>query len=621
MEKWKENVKALAFKNKLLADEIEQLIVQDAVRDVKTTELENGRKVMTVERDDYVWHLNSRLDPEGAAGLYADRYEIRPFYRYFIFGFSDGLAIRKLLRKCDASNVLVVCEPNKEILAEALRQYDLKELLLDERVWPCVFEGWEALCHVIFKTIEYSYIKLLEFCILPGYDVLYPKECEQFMDEVIDQVRNEVVNKETSRHFGRSIPHNKLFHMRHMIGQRNVGQIRNELQKTGIEGIPAIIISAGPSLDKNIKEVKKAEGKAFIFVVDAALRTVVREGIRPDLVCTIDANAPERFLDTGKKEHFHWSCGCLSNPHAVQTYMDKIFYRDPIEAWWNESVQKEMDFAFPKIESAGCVSAEAFQIALYLGFQTIILIGQDLAFTGGQSHTEGIKGILGDNDAYINDRYLVEVQDAEGNPLTTDFQMSQYKLWFEKKIALLGTRVRVIDATEGGAKIEGAEILTLKEAIAQECRREQDMYERMDKMPPLFDEAQQERLFKKLYELEALKEEFKLHLEKGIRMERELKEKAKTIKPREIAKRLKEVTQQNEIIAKHPFSEWIIMYAGDAELEMKNSILTEEDMGIEDIMERSIRLLQSYQEGMPLFEEDYREMLMETPKGLSALGV
>lgn len=66
-------------------------------------------------------------------------------------------------------------EPNKEILAEALCQYDLKELLLDERVWPCVFEGWEALCHVIFKTIEYSYIKLLEFCILPGYDVLYPK--------------------------------------------------------------------------------------------------------------------------------------------------------------------------------------------------------------------------------------------------------------------------------------------------------------------------------------------------------------------------------------------------------------------------------------------------------------
>lgn len=181
--------------------------------------------------------------------------------------------------------------------------------------------------------------------------------------------------------------------------------------------------------------------------------------------------------------------------------------------------------------------------------------------------------------------------------------------------------MRVIDATEGGAKIEGAEILTLKEAIAQECRREQDMYERMDKMPPLFDEAQQERLFKKLYELEALKEEFKLHLEKGIRMERELKEKAKTIKPREIAKRLKEVTQQNEIIAKHPFSEWIIMYAGDAELEMKNSILTEEDMGIEDIMERSIRLLQSYQESMPLFEEDYREMLMEAPKGLSAPGV
>ena len=68
-----------------------------------------------------------------------------------------------------------------------------------------------------------------------------------------------------------------------MIGCRNIYQIRQALEGLNVEEIPAILVSAGPSLDKNISELKKAQGKAFIVVVDAALRTVLRAGVRPDL--------------------------------------------------------------------------------------------------------------------------------------------------------------------------------------------------------------------------------------------------------------------------------------------------------------------------------------------------
>ena len=74
-----------------------------------------------------------------------------------------------------------------------------------------------------------------------------------------------------------------------------------------------------------------------------------------------------------------------------------------------------------------------------------------MAFTNGISHTSGIDGAFGDNDDYINSRYLVSVQGIHGEELKTDFQMWRYKKWFEKIIRMNGNRFEVINATEGGA--------------------------------------------------------------------------------------------------------------------------------------------------------------------------
>ena len=104
MKNWERNIKALADKNKQLADEIKTRILQGKENSVQIQETGNGNKVLTVARDGYIWYLNSRLDPDSVSNLYADRYESKPFYRYFIFGFSDGMAVRKILQKCIATS-------------------------------------------------------------------------------------------------------------------------------------------------------------------------------------------------------------------------------------------------------------------------------------------------------------------------------------------------------------------------------------------------------------------------------------------------------------------------------------------------------------------------------------
>ena len=605
MKNWERNIKALADKNKQLADEIKTRILQGKENSVQIQETGNGNKVLTVARDGYIWYLNSRLDPDSVSNLYADRYESKPFYRYFIFGFSDGMAVRKILQKCDESNIVIICEPNPEILAKAVLEYDLEDLFLDSRVWICTSERWQELADVIAGVIESSYITLVEFCILPAYDILYPEICKKFTNEVVEKIEWEILQKGTFEGFNRKISANALFHLNNIITQRHCLQMKKELQKMGVNRLPAIIISAGPSLDKNIKEVKKAEGKAFIFVVDAALRTVIQEGIRPDLVCTVDPKAPERFFETVDKQEFLWAASYWSNPSPIKKYGRKVFYYDRLMSWWDEALNKELGEEIAAVQPGGSISIEAFQLARYFGFQTIILIGQDLAFTGGQSHTKGIEGVLGDNDTYISRRYIVQVEGVDGNILETDYQMKYYKQWFEKAIQNECSELKVIDATEGGARIEGTVIQTLRETIEQECEREIEFHETLQNLPPVFDQEQQKRLHQKAAELEELKTEFAKHLAAMISMEKELIQQYHNLDKNQIKKRLNEIAKQNEKIDLHPFIGWISLYASKEEFELKESICAKEDMDIPEIMEQSVRLMESYQAAIPMFEEDY----------------
>lgn len=611
MEQWEKNLKILATKNKKLAEVIRQIIEEEQDTNVLTQEVENGNRILGICHNGRIWYLNSRLDPEGAAGLFADRYEIKPFYRYFVFGFSDGRAVRKLLEKCDETNVIVICEPNQEVFAEAIKQYDLEDIFSDKRVLPCVLEFWKEITKIVFLTIEFSYLKLIEFCILPGYDILYTEECQKFMDEVLNRIKAELLEQGTYMHFGRRVPRNMLFNMKNMIQQRNVAQLKQEMKKLDIQNVPAIVISAGPSLDKNIKEIKKAEGKAFIFVVDAALRTVIREGIRPNVVCSIDGKSPERFFENVGNEEFNWVCAKTTNPVILKKHGNRVFYENAFTPWWNGIVEGELGYKFPEIKSGGSVSTEAFELARYLGFQTIILIGQDLAFTGGQSHTSGIKGVLGENDEYIKKRHIVQVEDAQGNPLDTDFQMNEYRLWFEKAIEEAPDSLRVIDATEGGAKIRGTIIQPLKETIEQECQVEIDFYELVNNIPSAFNQEQQTRLYQRLKELEDIKEDFRIFIERGISQEEALLDRIKkeTLTVRTISAELEKMMAYNTELENHRFTDYLVLYTKKAEYEMKENICAKEDMSAEEVIEQNLKLLRAYQEAIPLFEEDYKEMV------------
>lgn len=77
--------------------------------------------------------------------------------------------------------------PNVEILAVALHNFDFEDLIANDNIILCVPEAEDNIDDILQKVVSYSNMKLIEFCILPNYDVIYTKQCEKFMQSCINK--------------------------------------------------------------------------------------------------------------------------------------------------------------------------------------------------------------------------------------------------------------------------------------------------------------------------------------------------------------------------------------------------------------------------------------------------
>lgn len=608
---FEENMAVLRMHAEKMADHISTMQIETGSQRTEIFTSTDGNLVPRIIRDGEVWNLNSCLYPEKAAKMYADRYTIKAYQILFIFGFADGRCIRHLLKQCDGTNRVFICIPDMDEFAVECRYFAVADLMEDERIYFYFPQTDKNLAGILASFIGYEHKQLVEFCILPGQDILYTAECREAIDTLVDLFEREIVHKSTRLGFGRMIPRHMLYHMKNVICQRNIAQIKQKLEAYQIQNIPAIIVSAGPSLDRNVHRLRQAQGKAFIMVVDAALRTVLNAGIRPDMVCTIDPESPDRFFENLKQQGLNWSCGRLTRPEVLERYGETVFYQGAFPEFWITCMEKELSYEFPNLPVGGCVTADAFVTAEYLGFETIILVGQDMAFTGGVSHTKGIEGAFGENDAYIRSRYRMTVEGIHGEVLETDFQMWRYKKWFEDYLRLNGERLKVIDATEGGARIEGTRIQPLEETVSEECQRELDIYTLIHELPPAFTAEQQERLFGELGRLKTRTKEFKALIEDMLMrcrrvmdwLERQEENQKKWLPE------LRYIMDGNQKIQQEGILELLISYVQEAEYELGDTVYTE-DLSIRQMVDKNAGLYQGYLAGIELLLEDIEQYIL-----------
>lgn len=565
------------------------------------------------------WYLNSRYDAAAAAELFAERYrETRPYFVYCVFGFADGRAIRAMLSHMDDSNQLLIYEPNKELFLEMMSQESYEDIIMDERVFLLL--GDTEVHHLdayIGSLCMYNRKELLEYVILPGYDVLYPEECRLYMERILYAKSHAIMQRNTAISAKESLTRNILSNIYEVVNGTDITRLKKAMEAYDLEGIPAIVVSAGPSLDRNIRELKKAEGRAFIIVVDAAAKAVLRAGIHFQVMITVD---PKKDLTLFNDERIY-QVPLVSEPYSRIEFIRRHEARKIFSYGYGSEIlsallKEEMEYQPATLRTGGSVATDAFSLATYLGFSTVLLVGQDLAFTGDRGHVSSVCDDEQANREHLKSRALTMVEGIDGEPVKTDLQMAIYIKWFENEIRNLKDEVKVIDATEGGAKKEGAIYMTLRDAIAQECRKELDFDRVIRETRDTFSPEQKKNIYDSLRALPEETERIYGILEDGIACYHRLRSlvEQQQMGTEAFQECLKELERYSRLEQTEKLLPLITLYAREAEYAVHDDIFAKEDMTVEEIAERGAGLLESYQKAVRELQTDLPILLERIPE-------
>lgn len=424
--------------------------------------------------------LHSRYDPGREAERWAEGIRLERPTNVAVLGAGLGYHLLAHLRRHEKNTrFLFVIERDPRILKLAMGCADLRAVIRRNGTVWIVGVPPEAVPGAIGERMTDV---ILHNCRIVGHDPsekCHPAYYAAARQSILDAITYEEINLRTNiENRGRN-QFNILMNLPAIFRGLALRDCRGLF-----EGMPGVVAAAGPSLDKNVGELRHLGDRAPLIAVDTAQATLKKHGIEPDFIVTADPT-PLNF------SHFE---AVDSLGKAVLAFHPEVNRQIPgkfadhprlLPLFDGESPMLEHVFRagerYGSIPRAMNVGHIAYHLALHLGCSPIILAGFDFAFPpkGGTTHaadaalSRAIEESLPDGTTTIGEKTGKAARETGkmhfvpgyyGEPVPTTVPFTQYIKAIEKTIAASG--VETIDATEGGAAFEGTRRQPLAEALA-----------------------------------------------------------------------------------------------------------------------------------------------------------
>ncbi|MDE6312563.1 MAG: DUF115 domain-containing protein [Lachnospiraceae bacterium] len=419
---------------------------------------------------DKQWYCLCSKNTLAEAEFYMKDLEETRDYLLVVFGAGNATLLRRLHQKTTDATKIIVIEPNRAVLKYVMIHDDLTSFVGDGKM--VVLSGEAALIEQMlayYVNQEWDNLaKNVRVISLNNYHV-YAAERHRYVKYLLSSIDSKLKLLGTSLEDNMNGLDNLYKNIDECISTNSVEEIRDKYQ-----GYPAIIVAAGPSLDKNIHLLKEAEGKALIIACDASYTACKQQGVSPDAVASIERDYPTYqyyYKDRTFDEDLVLLGPAVLWPDIYTEFPGKKLLmaknNEGMEEWWSSNFENMVFLP----QGSSCANV-AFAVARYAGCSPIILIGQDLAYTDEKKHSAVTHTEFeGDNvpDVEEENPLMRWTKGIDGTMVKTDIYYDLFRSYFERNIEVYG--YHVIDATEGGALIKGTEIMTFREAIDTYCTR------------------------------------------------------------------------------------------------------------------------------------------------------
>ncbi len=464
-------------------------------------------KVKTEEHEQGIF-IHSSYDPQAEARKKADSLDLNKNTLIVVYGIGLGYYLFELQKRISKRSKVLVIENSMDIFNNVMKSVDLTKIFEDKRFCFLIDLNIDQVCLFFQQMLKAAYnfhlASNVQFVNSNYYERLFPGTASSISKYILSDLFNTWTNLGNSPGDVILGLMNNFKNIDEAINNPSIKQLKDSYKDK-----PAIIVSAGPSLDKNIDLLKEVEGKALILATEVTLRALVKRGIRPDAVFVLERIGVYKNVFENRDFDIPQDV-VLSVPIVIEPKVFKEFEKnkkvigfrekETINVWLNK-VLGDKGAMF----MGSSVSHLAMGFALEVGANPIILIGQDLAFSEtGKTHGGDIDSKVKDATINLVDRAqnIAYVEDYNGKPIKSTTIWKNFLIMFENKILESRNR-KFIDATEGGARIKGTEIMTLREVIDKYIKHQ--VIQRLNEMVPEAKSVEDKRqTYSKL--IEALRE-------------------------------------------------------------------------------------------------------------------
>ncbi|WP_346209682.1 motility associated factor glycosyltransferase family protein [Aeromonas salmonicida] len=216
-------------------------------------------------------------------------------------------------------------------------------------------------------------------------------------------------------------------------------------------GKHALIVASGPTLQTNLAtlqaQLQTRRQDYLLISVDTALAFLLRHGIRPDIVVTIDDAIHGSRLPADQSAQttlVYYPTVPTAALLAWQGPRKAAYSRSPMYQALRQEIPKGT------LHSGGSVIHPAVDLAVQMGCQQVTLLGTDFAFPGELTHSGWADGALGPTASQA----LSWTLDGHGRRVKTNPNFSAYRTELERYIAR-HPEVHFWNSSREGAEIAG----------------------------------------------------------------------------------------------------------------------------------------------------------------------
>ncbi len=443
-------------------------------RDNDSYKLENSRSgahTLAVQKGDTRYFLHSKYDPVHEAQAFIDGFDgstLNDIDTVVFFGVGLGYHIVEFAKRF-RDKYIILLEPDPSIMSFFMETVDI-ESLNKRRLRKIYVADKSQDINMLWADLLNNTYENLAFITWPAYERMLNEEFISICDSFKQHVRMASINRATINLFQKRWVINSFINMSKNVHNKDIFDV----DRSYTTNKPALIVSAGPSLDYELDNLRRIidNDLAYVFAVGSSIKTLYLNGIKPHATITMDPDESTQatYFEMIEDEDYSTPLiyGTSVGHETLSTYKAKQYYMMMDKDTVSQLFFKKTDGSkLSIVNDAPSIAVTTTQLLSELGFSSIIYVGQNLAYVGNKNYSSGIKygdiGAMRERDDTLTEteeRIKVETIDVDGNTVFTNVSYILMKQCIEAVIARYPS-IEFINTTRHGAAIAGTTYVEL----------------------------------------------------------------------------------------------------------------------------------------------------------------